>query len=136
LQGPTPSRVAAAETLALADSAVGAWSSAIAMAQLALSLEPASRPARRSLVYALLRTGRLQEALDEALALQRLDLRDARSRRIVAIAQRASAGRQDLATMLLSYPLLDDAETAALLAHYRSASLSRSGASGSIDVMP
>ena len=136
LQGPTPARVAAAETLALADSAVGAWSSAIAMAQLALSLEPASRPARRSLVYALLRTGRLQEALDEALALQRLDLRDARSRRIVAIAQRASAGRQDLATMLLSYPLLDDAETAALLAHYRSASLSRSGASGSIDVMP
>ncbi len=136
LQGTTPSRVAAAETLALADGAVGAWPSAIAMAQLALSLDPASRPARRSLVYALLRTGRLQEALDEALALQRLDPQDLRSRRIVAIAQRAGSGRRDLATLLLSYPLLDDAETAAVLAHYGSASLSKRGPSGSIDVTP
>lgn len=136
LEGVTHERVAAAETLAIANSAVGAWSSAIMMAQRALSLDSASLSARRCLVYALLRTGRSQEALDEALALQRLDPQGVRSRRIAAIAQRAVSGRRDLATLLLSYPLLDDAETAAVLAHYRSASLARRGAPGSIEVTP
>jgi hypothetical protein len=124
--GGTPSsRVLAAELLASAEGAAGAWSSAVETARLALSLAPDSRPARRSLVYGLLRTGRFGEALEEAAALYRLDPLDARSGRILSIARRAAA-REDLATLLLSYPLLDGDEKLALLAHFGSASLTKS----------
>ena len=119
-RGPAAAR--AAETLAQAYSAAAAWPSAIEASRLALSLDDASRPARRCLVYALLRTGRSREALEEALALQRLAPGDPRAKRIAALARRADLGlsRAALDTRLLGYPLLDDGETAALLAHYRS----------------
>jgi tetratricopeptide (TPR) repeat protein len=121
------SEPAAGETLAQAYAAVAAWPSALAAARQVLALDPASRPARRCLVYALLRTGRPDEALEEALALVRLEPADRQSRLALTIARRAATGAsaQALGTLLLRYPLLDHAETLALLSHYESASLRR-----------
>jgi hypothetical protein len=137
-QGPLASRLAAAEQLAGAYGACGAWESAIEAARSALSLDSNSRPARRSLVYALLRSGFPEEARKEALALLRLDLGDPRARRIHKIALRARSGasQEELKALLLSYPLLDQTQTRDLLAHYRSTSLVRFRAPGAIDVWP
>jgi tetratricopeptide (TPR) repeat protein len=127
----------AGETLAQAAACVGAWDAALAAAREALSLDPASRPARLALVYALLRTGRGEEAAEEALPLVRLEPGEPRGRLALTLARRAAAdaGPDELATLLLRYPLLDDAQTHALLAHYGSASLRR-GAAGGLAAWP
>ena len=89
-------------------------------------------------MYALLRTGRSDEALEEALALVQLDPADRRSRLALTIARRAATGAtpQELGTLLLRYPLLDHPETMALLSHYGSVSLRRARGSGVIEVWP
>jgi hypothetical protein len=136
-QGAVRGALAAAETLARAYAAAGAWPSALEASRRALALDPGSRTARRCLVYALLREGRSAEAFQEALALRRLDPLGARTRRVVAAARRADAGggASVLASLLLRYPLLDEGETQALLARYGSASLVRR-VPGGIDAVP
>lgn len=132
------SEPAAGETLAQAYAAVAAWPSALAAARQVLALDPGSRPARRCLVYALLRTGRPDEALEEALALVRLEPADRQSRLTLTLARRAATGASahELGTLLLRYPLLDHAETLALLSHYESTSLGRARGSGAIVAWP
>ena len=131
-------QAAAGETLAQGYCAAGAWSAALAASQQVLSLDTMSKSARRCVVYVKLRTGLPDQALEEALALQRLDPVDARSRRALGIARRAAGGAssRELGSLLLRYPLLDGPETAALLAHYASTSLQRTSRSGAIEVWP
>ncbi|HEX2484709.1 MAG TPA: hypothetical protein VHQ66_05390 [Myxococcota bacterium] len=124
-RGDGAAALAAAETLAQAYAVAGAWNAAIDASRGALALGGDSAPARRSLVYALLRTGRVEEARDEAAALQRTAPSVARAARIAAISRRAAAGlpQERLERLLLGFPLLTHAETVALLGHYGSASL-------------
>jgi hypothetical protein len=130
-----PEGVAAGETLALGYCAAGALESALEMSGRVLARDGLSRPARLCRVYALLRSGRLEEGWEEARALRRLAPSDPRLELAASIAatlaqrsQRAGGGT----SVLLRYPLLDEAETAALLAGFSSASLARRDASGTI----
>jgi hypothetical protein len=130
--------VAAGETLALAYACAGAYASAEAEARGVLARDGSSRPARRALVYALLRTGRSEEAQAEVRALRRLDPADRRSEQVARVAA-TLARRRDLldggAGALLQFPLLDDAETTALLARYESISLLRREPDGQLRVV-
>jgi len=134
--GRAPARAAAGATLACAYAAGGAFRSAADAARGALAADPASRPARRALVYALLRLERWDEAVEGARALLALDPADPAARRVARIARGAQETRgAALATRLLRFPLLDHAEMRALLARYESASLRRRAASGAIEVV-
>lgn len=123
-RGPARRRAAALEQMALYLTLAGAWEHEARVEAELLDRVPNAIPARRRRVHALLRLGRLDEALAEARELERRAPRDRESRRFVRAArQLARAGADDgarAARVLAALPLVDRATAAALLTgHYR-----------------
>ena len=124
-RGDGPEAQRARETLASAYAAAGAYVSATEAAREAVRRDPRHAAARRILVYALLRSGRDDEALREASRLAALEPGDPRAGLVATVARsyraiRQAADGRSTETLLMQFPLLDAAEKSALTALYTS----------------
>jgi tetratricopeptide (TPR) repeat protein len=88
--------VAALEALGLTYALAGAYREQLEVDREAIRLRPRAKAPRRRLVYALLRTGRSEEALRAAQELVALDPSDTRSAEFLNVSQQVLRGARDL----------------------------------------